>query len=211
MNRPADLVSHVQGVSWHSLLSSSHPYPILWDVPHRRYTTHSETKQLINEVVTNSGTHINYAIRDGILFFKDKVCIPNNSALIPLLLAKFHTTLIEGHAGVQRTLARINNIFHWPGLVKAVCAYVLQCPTCQVSKPFNRAPQGLLQPLLIPRKIWHSISMDFIIGFSSSGSKTMIVVVIDHLSKYAHFTALGPNFTAPPGGRATGEGSNQAT
>lgn len=38
--------------------------------------------------------------------------------------------------------------------------------------------------------------MDFITHLPPSSGKTTILVVVDRLSKYAHFTALGPSFTA---------------
>jgi hypothetical protein len=38
--------------------------------------------------------------------------------------------------------------------------------------------------------------MDFIIGLPKSGNKSIIMVVVDHLSKYAHFCALQHLFIA---------------
>ena len=37
--------------------------------------------------------------------------------------------------------------------------------------------------------------MDFIIGLPKSGNKSVIMVVVDHLSKYAHFCTLQHPFT----------------
>jgi hypothetical protein len=37
--------------------------------------------------------------------------------------------------------------------------------------------------------------MDFIVGLPKSGNKLVIMVLIDHLSKYAHFCALQHHFT----------------
>lgn len=143
------------------------------------------------------GAHPNFIVRNGVLLFNGKVWIPANSVLQPLLLAEFHTTPTGGHAGIQRIFARIVVVFYWPDLRRFVREFVAWCTVCQTSKPFNKAPQGLLQPLPIPGKIWHLVSMDFIVGLPPSNGKTTILVIVDRLSKHAHFAALGPQFTAP--------------
>ena len=37
--------------------------------------------------------------------------------------------------------------------------------------------------------------MDFIVRLPKEGNKLVIMVIVDHLSKYAHFCALPPSFT----------------
>jgi hypothetical protein len=67
---------------------------------------------------------------------------------------------------------------------------------CQRNKGKTIKSPGTLQPLPIPPAIWQDISMDFIVGLPKSGNKSIIMVVVDRLSKYAHSCALENPFTA---------------
>lgn len=71
-----------------------------------------------------------------------------------------------------------------------------RCDICQRYKTENVAYPGLLQPLPIPNRIWEEISMDFIDGLPSSQGCTAIWVLVDRLSKYAHFIPLAHPYTA---------------
>lgn len=51
-------------------------------------------------------------------------------------------------------------------------------------------------PLPIPSNVWEDISMDFITDLPKAKGKSVIMVVVDRLSKYAHFSSLPPNFNA---------------
>jgi hypothetical protein len=73
--------------------------------------------------------------------------------------------------------------------------FVAECYVCQRKKGEEVKSPGTLQPLLIPPSIWHDISMDFIVGLPKLGNKSIIMVVVDHLSKYAHLCDLQHPFT----------------
>ena len=66
---------------------------------------------------------------------------------------------------------------------------------CQCHQGETTLLSGLLEPLPIPTRIWTYILMDFIQGIPKYGGKTIILVVVDHISKYNHFCALSPPYT----------------
>ena len=73
---------------------------------------------------------------------------------------------------------------------------MLSCDTCKRCKSENVAYLGLLQPLPIPNQTWTSMSMDFVEGLPKSKGRDSILVVVDRLTKIAHFIGLTPPYTA---------------
>ena len=74
--------------------------------------------------------------------------------------------------------------------------YIKGCAVCQRNKTEHLHPAGLLQPLEVPSVVWADIALDFIEGFPRVGGKSVVLAVVDHFSKYAHFIALGHPYTA---------------
>jgi len=85
-----------------------------------------------------------------------------------MILKEFHDSLVGGHAGIKRTLARITIHFFWKGMAQDVQQYVKNCIICQQAKYSTHPPASLMQPLPIPQHIWQDITMDFITGLPFS-------------------------------------------
>ena len=73
--------------------------------------------------------------------------------------------------------------------------FVLICDTCKRCKHENIAYLGLLQPLPIPDQAWTSVSIDFVEGLPRLEGKDNILVVVDRLTKFAHFIELAHPYT----------------
>nr|GFD18308.1 putative mitochondrial protein [Tanacetum cinerariifolium] len=85
---------------------------------------------------------------------------------------------------------------YWLGMRKGIARMVSECVVCQRQKYSTLASSGLLQPLELPEKVWDEVTMDFIDGLPKSEDFTLIFVVVDRLSKYAHFVPLRHPYTA---------------
>ena len=86
--------------------------------------------------------------------------------------------------------------FFWDGLKSDIQKFVTESLVCQQNKVETIKTPGLLKPLSIPSQRWEGISMDFITGLPKSEGKSVIIVVVDRLTKYAHFCALSHPFKA---------------
>lgn len=78
-----------------------------------------------------------------------------------------------------------------------VCQSIREREVCQRNKSETVAPPELLSPLPLPENVWEEISMDFVDSLPPSQGKTVIMVVVDHFSKFAHFVIMQHPYTAP--------------
>ncbi|RVW22502.1 Transposon Ty3-G Gag-Pol polyprotein [Vitis vinifera] len=108
-------------------------------------------------------------LRDKVWFYDEKVYLSPSSTLLQLILEDNHSSPTGGHFGFHKTLHRIGRSFVWPNMWKMVKGFL---QTCELD-----------------------ISMDFIEGLLNSNGHSVIMVVVDRLSKYAHFIHLKHSYT----------------
>ncbi|GJW78910.1 putative mitochondrial protein [Tanacetum coccineum] len=136
-----------------------------------------------------------YSVQDEVLYKKGKVVVGDDPVLRMDLIKKIHDNALGGHSGFHATHQILSRLFYWRGMQAMVRTYVRDCLVCQQCKYDTSAYPSLLQPLEIPSKFWSVITMDFITGLSKSQGYSVIYVVVDKLSKFAHFMALKDPYT----------------
>jgi hypothetical protein len=107
-----------------------------------------------------------------------------------------HDSPMAGHHGISKIYRKVRERFSWKGLKEDVIKHVKECTTCQENKDEHTHPIGLLQPLPIPEHKWERISMDFITGLPRTQGKDCIFVVVDRLTKFAHFFFITTDLSA---------------
>ncbi|CAJ2679667.1 unnamed protein product [Trifolium pratense] len=167
-----------------------------WEGLEEEIQCDEKLKNIIQDLMSNSLSHPGYQLKGGKLFHEGRIVIPKQSPRIAWILHEFHDTATGGHSGYLRTYKKIAGLVFWEGMRKNIKAYVESCEVCQRNKYQTLSPGGLLQPLPIPTQLWSDISMDFIGGLPKVQGVDTIMVVVDRLTKYAHFLPVKHPYTA---------------
>jgi hypothetical protein len=103
--------------------------------------------------------------------------------------------------GADSGRGAVGRLFWWESLDKPcpgtqgqalsdVTKFVSTCVTCQRNKARRHKPYGLLQPLPVLVKPWHTVTFDFIVKLpKTSRGNDSICVFVDKLIKMVHFVA----------------------
>ena len=123
--------------------------------------------------------------------------VPNVPKVKLLILDEIHKTPYSCHPGYQKTITMLRKEYFWPNMKTEVAEYIARCFECQQVKTEYQHPEGLLQPLPIPTWKWEIISLDFVTGLPRNQNlNDSIMVVVDKLSKAAHFIPVKSTYKA---------------
>ena len=133
----------------------------------------------------------------GVLWFESRLVVPKNHDLRKQILDEAHLSKFSIHPGSTKMYQDLRQNFWWTRMKREIAKYVSECDTCQRVKASHLRVAGLLQPLPIPSWKWEDISMDFIVGLPNTSQRhDSIWVIVDRLTKTAHFIPVHTTYTA---------------
>ena len=122
--------------------------------------------------------------------------IPRSSSFVPIILAEFHSSPIGGHSDETKTYQRIASKQYWVGMRTDITKFVVECDICQRNKGLNTTPAGLLQPIPLPLQVWDEVTIGLYWGLPKAEGYSSLLVVVNRLSRYAHFLCLRHPYSA---------------
>jgi ribonuclease HI len=84
---------------------------------------------------------------EGVVWFKDRLCVPNITLIRELILREAHETTYSIHPGSEKMYQDLKKRFWWYGMKREITEYVARCDSYQRIKAEHQRPAGLLQPL----------------------------------------------------------------
>ncbi|MCO5612154.1 hypothetical protein L7F22_066416 [Adiantum nelumboides] len=154
--------------------------------------------KLLNPTPAEMNMFASYTVMDELLYYLDRICVPHNGALRKVLIQEHHEVPFAAHPGINKTYCLLSATYFWPQMQQDVIKYVKACHSCQIMKASRQLPQGLLQPLPVPKERWESIRMDFITTLlRTTKGNAQILVIVDRFSKMAHFIPCKKGASAP--------------
>jgi hypothetical protein len=138
-----------------------------------------------------------FEVHGELLLYENRWVIPNDPDMRLAILEENHDSKVAGHFGQHKTYEKMTQNFFWSKMEDDVRDYVRSCDVCQRDKSSRHKKYGLLQPLEIPYRPWDCISMDFIVALPESEGYDKIWVIVDRLTKMAHFIPLKSGSQSP--------------
>ncbi|WVZ70538.1 hypothetical protein U9M48_019198 [Paspalum notatum var. saurae] len=181
-NLAADALSRCQSQGTVTAVSTC--TPVWQDRVIEGYEDDPMAQKLLTELSVSSDNKHGYSLHNGVIRFKGRVWLGNNSLAHQHVMQALHSSGIGGHSGFHVTYNRIKRLFAWPKMKEAIKEFVQCCSVCQKAKGEHVKAPGLLEPLPVPTQPWTLVSLDF------------VEVVVDKLTKYGHFIPLAHPFSA---------------
>ncbi|GKE79912.1 putative reverse transcriptase domain-containing protein, partial [Tanacetum coccineum] len=107
-----------------------------------------------------------------------------------------HMERYSVHPGAEKMYYDLRDMYWWPGMKRDIATYVSKRLTCAKVKAEHQRLSGLLQQPEIPKWKWENITIDFLTKLPRTrNGHDAIWVVVDRLTKLAHFLAVREDFS----------------
>ena len=125
----------------------------------------------------HGGNRLEFNIsNDGALRFGNRLCVPKDSVIKREILEEAHHSPYTVHPGSTKMYCDLREVYWWNNMKREITHFVV--------------------PLPIPKWKWENISMDFVCGLPrTSNNHDAIWVVVDRLTKSAHFIPIRMNYS----------------
>ena len=102
-----------------------------------------------------NGKEIEFTVNeDGVLYYKYRVCVPDDNDLRKAILEEAHSGSFAIHPGSTKMYQDLKMSFWWSGMKRDISEFVTKCLVCQRVKAEHQVPSGLLQSIRIPEWKW---------------------------------------------------------
>jgi hypothetical protein len=82
-----------------------------------------------------------------VVWFKDRLCVPNVQSIRELILKEAHETTYSIHPGSEKMYQDLKKKFWWYGMKREITKHVAICDSCQRIKAEHQKLAWLLKPL----------------------------------------------------------------
>ncbi|GKD33178.1 putative reverse transcriptase domain-containing protein [Tanacetum coccineum] len=114
--------------------------------------------------------------------------IPCFGDLRTMIMHESHKSKYSIHPGLDMMYQDLKKLYWWPNIKAGIATYVSKYLTCARVKAECQKPSCLLVQPVIPVWKWENITMDFVTKLpKTSSSQDAIWVIVDRLTKSAHF------------------------
>ena len=150
LNRRPELAQEVRQLNLqivpYGALNTLHVSPMLEDQIKEAQVKDKEIKRLKKKSAVKEiqGFKVD---EQGILWYEDRICIPQNGKLRKLILDEAHCSAYPIHPGSTKMYMDLKQKYWWARMKVDIRDNVARCDTCRQVKAEHQCPAGLLQPL----------------------------------------------------------------
>jgi hypothetical protein len=131
-----------------------------------------------------------------VIWFGKRLVVPVDLEIRKTIFDEAHMSKFSIHPDSTKMYQDLKQNFWWSIMKVDIAKYVAECETCHWMKASHLKSAGVLQPLSIPMWKWDDISMDFFVGLPlTARKKDYIWVIVDRLTKTAHFIAVHTTYS----------------